>query len=310
MISQVDLIPLSAQILWLAQRQSIRRQRSLLWLRFRRGSCCRYAICRAGKKHGFGRCRAECRQPARLEGPPRSPGLNSGSRLIGGGKPLLEPPRPDAAQDIANKKAAQIGAAFLSQWRLSRRGGVLRIADRVVGGALRLVHLALGLHFLVTRHLPAVSLTAPLTLSAAPLMCSRSMIRSSRSHVVSNAKPPSVVPTGCSAGRTAEFVTGMSDVPGDVPGHRAGTRRPSGPDFGAGSRIEYPVTSRFRASVPRRGPIPRPAVTFSYFVRAVRHVLRGLDVLGPQLRRTEFEINLANRSVLGFLFRLVLGIRG
>ena len=79
---QVDLIPLSAQILWLGQRQSIRRQRPLLWLRFRRGSCCRYAICRAGKKHGFGYCRAECRQPARLEGPPCSPGLNSGSLLI------------------------------------------------------------------------------------------------------------------------------------------------------------------------------------------------------------------------------------
>ena len=27
-------------------------------------SCCRYVICRAGKKHGFGYCRAECRQPA------------------------------------------------------------------------------------------------------------------------------------------------------------------------------------------------------------------------------------------------------
>jgi hypothetical protein len=81
-ISQVDLIPLSAQILWLAQRQSIRRQRSLLWLRFRRGSCCRYAICRAGKKHGFGYCPLNADRPARLEGPPYSPGLNSGSLLI------------------------------------------------------------------------------------------------------------------------------------------------------------------------------------------------------------------------------------
>jgi hypothetical protein len=82
-------------------------------------------------------------------------GANSGSRLIGGGKPLLEPASTGRAQDIANKKAAQTGAAFLSQWRLSRRVacGVLRIADRVVGGALRLVHLALGLHLLVTRHL-------------------------------------------------------------------------------------------------------------------------------------------------------------
>ena len=178
------------------------------------------------------------------------------------------------------------------------------------GRRLSPVHLALGLYPLVTRHLAGRVLDGTLDLVSGTLMCSRSMIRSSRSHVVSNAKPPSVVPTGCSAGRTAEFVTGMSDVPGDVPGHRAGTRRPSGPDFGAGSRIEYPVTSRFRASVPRRGPIPRPAVTFSYFVRAVRHVLRGLDVLGQQLRRTEFEINLANRSVRGFLFRLVLRIRG
>ena len=71
-------VPFSAQILWLGQRQSIRRQRPLFWLRFRRGSCCRYAICRAGKKHGFGYCRAECRQPARLDGPTGSPGLNSG----------------------------------------------------------------------------------------------------------------------------------------------------------------------------------------------------------------------------------------
>src|SRR3954454_18142462 len=63
----------------------------------------------------------------------------------------------DCSRQIsANKKAAPSGRPpCVSTGGLSRRvaRSVLRIAGRVVGSALCLIHLALGLHLLVTRNL-------------------------------------------------------------------------------------------------------------------------------------------------------------
>src|SRR5271165_959847 len=86
---------------------------------------------------------------------------------LGGGKPLwnrLDRTRPVAARDIANKKAAQIGAAFL----LCLKGGY-RVASRAVSFAsptaswaapLALSILPSACIFLSPVSLPAVSLTA------------------------------------------------------------------------------------------------------------------------------------------------------
>jgi hypothetical protein len=85
--SQIDLIP---------------RQRPLLWLRFRRGSCCRYAICRSGRKHGFGYCRAEADSRPDWS----TPGLNQRiAAALGDGKPLLN--RLDRTRPVAALGAAE-----------------------------------------------------------------------------------------------------------------------------------------------------------------------------------------------------------
>ena len=80
----------------------------------------------------------------------------------------------------------QGGLPVVSQWKLSRRVacGVLRIADRVVGGALRLIHLALGLHLLVTRHLAAISFGQGLALVGDPHQQCLRVPRSSSARLV------------------------------------------------------------------------------------------------------------------------------
>ena len=119
------------------------------------------------------------------------------------------------------------GGLLCLQSALARRvaRGVFRIAGRAVGGALRLIHLAFGLHLFVTRHLAGRVLDGALDLSAAPLTCSRSIIGSSQSRSWPNAEYclsfPSHRQSRCSHQpamvRTHSRASAMLSTPGNSP---------------------------------------------------------------------------------------------